>query len=90
MCVFTAVATIRYETNHVHDLPQLHAYLHHRRVHRAVRGEDLGAEERKIYIVMFLSCILCNHYHLGPFDLVKAKAGNEEDDKFEDRALIFK
>ena len=29
---------------------------------------------------MFLSCILCNHYHLGPFDLVKAKAGNEEDD----------
>jgi len=46
MCVFTAVATIRYETNHVHDLPQLHAYLHHRRVHRAVRGEDLGAEER--------------------------------------------
>ena len=37
-------------------------------------------KKEQIYIVMFLSCILCNHYHLGPFDLVKAKAGNEEDD----------
>ena len=37
-------------------------------------------KKEQIYIVMFLSCILCNHYHLGPFDLVKAKAGNGEDD----------
>ena len=36
----------RYKTNHVRDFPPLHTWLHHRRVHCAVRGEDLGAEER--------------------------------------------
>merc|ERR1712179_791124 len=66
----------RYKTNHVRDLPPLHTCLHHRRVHCAVRGEDLGAEER----INLHCCILCNHYHQEPFDLVKAKAGNEEDD----------
>ena len=34
------------KANHVCDLPPLRAYLHHHHVHHAVRGEDLGAEER--------------------------------------------
>ena len=80
MCVFTAVATIRYETNHVHDLPQLHATYTIAAFTVLYVEKTWVQKKEQIYIVMFLSCILCNHYHQEPFDLVEANAGNEDDD----------
>ena len=63
------------------DLPPLHACLHHRHVHPAVRGEDLAAEERinlhlcDIYVVI---CVTITTD--GGLDIVDIAAGNEDED----------
>ena len=47
-------------SGHEADLPPLHTNLHHRRVHPAVRGEDLNAEERTKFTSCDNLCNICN------------------------------
>ena len=42
----TRICVYHCSGDHERDLPPLRACLHHHHVHHAVRGEDLGAEER--------------------------------------------
>ena len=42
--------------------------------------EKTWVQRNKFTSVILVCCNMYNHYHQGPFDLVEANAGNEDDD----------